>query len=198
MFFKHFSPDRLFGIFSILLIALSATIFIGCGDDDDDAANAEVNAEGGVVIQNGGDVQLPSAGTFSAKIDGKDWKADVALAVFDEGTFGVSGQAFPGGVNSGQSEQIAIVVQDPKGSGTYALDLLSPHTGNVSLAKTVGGNIVLTVYSTKAVGGKAGEVKVDSLDDKGAKGSFSFKATSVPGGETINVTGSFDVKFEGQ
>ena len=45
----------------------------------------------------------------------------------------------------------------------------------------------------------AGEVVVSELNDTGAKGTFRFKASILPGGSSVDLTGgTFDVKFTQQ
>ena len=176
MSLKHLSPYRFFCIFSVVLITLSFMAFVGCGNDDDDNNDS-------------GNGDVTSAGSFTAKVDGKDWKADLAVASYKANVLLVTGQAFPGGVQTAQSEQIGFVLQNVTKSGTYSVAV--PNSARVILAQGSGGAINITTYIFVT-----GEVKVSDIDDKGAKGTFSFDASTLPGGPSVKVTdGTFDVKF---
>ena len=129
-----YSINRIIGLFSILLIILSAHVITGCGNDDDDNENNE-NLQG--IIDNNSDNpnNVVNAGPFTTKIDGKDWKADITVATFTNSVLSVTGQAFPGGFETGKSEQVGFVVQNANGPGTYKLGLLSGNSARVALAE---------------------------------------------------------------
>jgi hypothetical protein len=163
-------------------MALSFMAFLGCGDDDDDDNND--SATGG-----GGNGDVTTAGSFSAKLDGKDWKADITVATYDGNILSVTGQAFPGGIQTGTSEQIGFVLQNVTGPGSHSLAI--PNSARVILAQGSGAAITVVPYIIVT-----GDVKISDIDDKGAKGTFNFTASLAPGGASVTITdGTFDVKF---
>lgn len=183
---KHFSLYRFFCILSLIAIAFSFITFVGCGEDDDE--DKDGNGDNG-------NADVKSAGSLSAKIAGEDWKADITVVTFEGKVLSVTGQAFPEGIESGNSEQIGFVIQNVNAAGTYQLGLLSGNSGRVALAKA-GNGITIIVYVAETVT-NAGEVVVTAIDDNGVQGTFHFKALSPQGGETVEVTnGTFDVKFQ--
>jgi len=187
MWHKNFTQYQIPFMLSIIVIGVFFITFVGCGGDED---IEDVKEDVENIVDNG-NADLQSAGAFAAKVDGEDWKSEIAVATFEGNILSVTGQAFPGGIESGKSEQIGFIIQNVSSAGKYPLDLLSGNSGRVALAEA-GDDITINVYLAES-----GEVDITAIDDNGAKGTFHFKAISATGGGTVEITsGTFDVKFQ--
>ncbi len=157
---------------SLAALIISIMVFAGCSDKSDDGTSS-ANTEGGKV---------------TAKIDGKSWSASEVVAIRNGNILTLTGQAFPGGTGS---EQLQITLSNITGPGDFVLSFIG-NTGRF----TTGSASSITNYLT--LDQNAGTVKVTSIDDKGAKGTFSFTAKNPDNqAEVKKITeGSFDVIFE--
>lgn len=119
-------------------------------------------------------------GTYTAKVNGQTWSADVVEALYIGTVLSVSGS---------DNNVVITVSVATQGTGTYDLS-----AGSAAGVVTEGSD------SWYAVGlGGSGSVTITSLTSHSAKGTFQFTGGPVPGAGTTgtrSVTqGAFDVKF---
>lgn len=155
----------------ILTLTLSVFILAQCSKkSDDNGTNPDT-----------------AGGSVTAKIDGKSWSASEVVATRNGNILTVTGQAFPGGTGS---EQLQIIITNITAAGDFTLSFIG-NTGRFSMGDASN----ITTYLT--LDQNAGTAKVTKIDDKGAKGTFSFNAKNANNqAEVKKVTeGSFDVVF---
>ena len=155
----------------ILTLLLSGFILSNCSKNSDDNGT-NTSSEGG---------------TVTATVDGKSWSASEVVATRSGNILTITGQAFPGGTGS---EQLQIILSNITTSGDFILSFLG-NTGRFS----TGDASKITNYLT--MDQNAGTVKVSSIDDKGAKGTFSFTVKNANNQTEVKkiTNGSFDVIF---
>lgn len=164
---------RIMKIHKVIFLAMMAVSIslASCKKDDDDNPDPENNNT--------------SNGTMTAKVDGVDFEATLAVqASLDEGVFVVAG-------NNGNSQQIQITLNGVSSAGTFQI---GGSATNPNMGLYVDGPSAEESYTT-IVGVGSGTVELTELTDSSAKGTFSFEARNTPG-DVVNVTeGSFEVSF---
>ncbi len=146
------------------LMAVSAIGFAGCTSTDTPTPN------------------LPGSGSMTAKIDGSEWKAALAVqAVKASGTLQVSG-------SDNNGKQLNVTIMNYTGSGTYTLG--GPATsGNGSNGRWTAGTSSTQTYNTM-VGQGEGTCTVTEASGN-VEGTFSFKAKNSDNIEVSVTNGSF-------
>lgn len=126
-----------------------------------------------------------SGGSLSARIDGADWNASLAVqAVNSNGVLSVTG-------SDASSKQLQITVINPTGAGEYQLG--GNMTNQNSGRWTAGVNTNQTYTTTVGLG--SGTVNISELTDTNVKGTFSFTAANSDE-EQVSVTdGTFSAAF---
>jgi len=160
---------KLYKVFFMALLAISVGL-ASCNKDDDDNADPENNN---------------SNGTMTAKVDGADFDATLAVqATLDGGVFVVAG-------NNGNAQQIQITLNGVTSAGTYQI---GGSATNPNMGMWVASASAEESYTT-IVGVGSGSCDLTELTDSSAKGTFQFNARNTAG-DVVNVTeGSFEVSF---
>lgn len=150
----------------LLLLAFVSTTLLGCSGDDDTPIPG-----------------VPSSGTMSAKIDGSDWSAVLAVqATKTNGVFQVSGSD-----NGGK--QMNVTIMNYTGPGTYTLG--GPATsGNGSNGRWTAGLSSSQTYNTM-VGQGEGTCTVSTESGGTVEGTFSFTAKNSDGAQVTVTEGKF-------
>ena len=160
-------------LFSLLVLALLIT---GCDSADDDGGS------GGLAL-----------GTMTAEIDGTDWNAANAtitdVTVAGNQILTING-AQVGSEISTLNVSVTAVNGATLGAGTYAI-------GDDGMDNVFGTGAYSPSSSTQSTFlATSGTLTIDSIDDDGAQGTFSFMAERPGTGEAVNVTnGRFNVGF---
>ena len=68
-------------LFSFIVIALSSVTFLGCGDESEDNS---------VDVGDNENSDVKNEDSLSAKVDGKNWKADTTVATFKNNVLSVN------------------------------------------------------------------------------------------------------------
>ncbi len=158
-------------LFSFLMLALLIT---GCDSADD----------------GGGDLAL---GSMAAEIDGTEWNAANAtitdLNVAGNRTLTINGAQLGSEVST-LNVSVTAVNGAALGTGTYAIG----DDGTDNVFGTGAYSPSSTTQSTFLA--TSGTLTIDSIDDDGARGTFSFTAERPGSGETVTVaSGRFNVAF---
>ena len=127
----------------------------------------------------GDDVLSPDDPSMKAKIDGTEKETASVTALKLASSMNITGSFSDGtGITLGLNNITEPTTVD-LGTGTS-------HTGSYFITSTS------TTYASTE-----GEVKIESVDDNGITGTFSFKATKLNGTETVEISdGSFAAKFQ--
>ncbi len=128
----------------------------------------------------------PAAGSMSAKVDGSDWSASLAVVgVYSNNLFTVTG-------SDNNSKQLQVTVMNVNGTGEYTLG--ETLTNQNSGRWTAGINTDQT-YSTM-LGMGSGKVNITEWTGSSAKGTFSFTAKNSEQEEVSISGGEFSVTFQ--
>ena len=163
--------------FLLSLLVLSF-LFTGCDSADDGGGS------GGLAL-----------GSMTADIDGADWNAANAtitdVTVAGNQILTINGAQIGSGSDvSTLNVSVTAVNGATLGAGTYAIG----DDGTDNVFGTGAYSPSSTTQSTFLA--TSGTLTIDSIDDDGARGTFSFMAERPSSGETVNVTnGRFNVAF---
>ena len=162
---------------NVMLVLLMSLAVLSCKKDDD-----------------GGEDPGGATGALTAKIDGTNLTADIAV----QAQITASGQgdvlAISGGTS--QSENLQMIIQNFDGVGTYDLSFVNigtysylPDPSNPDPSTVV---IYLSVNGTDATG----ELKVSSFDGNTIEGTFNFTGYKIDDlSQTVAVTtGKFNLE----
>ncbi|NNF28191.1 MAG: hypothetical protein HKO53_13885 [Gemmatimonadetes bacterium] len=128
-----------------------------------------------------------ASGTFTATVDGQPWNGQIEATRtgYNGFVFGVVG------VDGGIGIALSVNTSDPDNQAPGTIDLTS---GSVGAEISEGGDIWYAVGS-----GGSGTLNLNSLDENGASGTFSFVAGpvggSAPDGTRSITNGSFNLTF---
>ncbi len=160
----------------MLLLFVSAAI-VACNKSDDD----------------GGEDPTGGTGTLTAKIDGTNFTADIAV----QAQISAAGQgealAISGGTS--QSENLQMIIQGFSGEGTYNLNFTNIGTYSYIPDPSNPDPTTAVIYSTVNGTQSVGELNVSSYDGDTIKGTFSFTGYNLNDpNDTVSVTqGSFNL-----
>ncbi|MDZ7740801.1 MAG: DUF6252 family protein [Bacteroidota bacterium] len=128
----------------------------------------------------------PVAGSMTAKVDGSDWSASLAVVgVYSNNLFTVTG-------SDNNAKQLQVTVMNVNGTGEYTLG--ETLTNQNSGRWTAGLNTDQT-YSTM-LGQGSGTMNITGWTGTSAKGTFSFTAKNSKQEEVSITGGEFSVTFQ--
>lgn len=160
----------------LILMAVVAVSFTSCKSDDDGGS--------------GGSGKL---GTFTAKVDGRNFKGMKEAVMANESGTGQHTVMILNG-SSMNSDAITISLVGFDGEGTYVLS--GSNTGMYTHIPNPSNPMDVVFYNT--LQGGQGEVKVSHYDGDTIKGTFHFTASNTENSaDKVNITdGNFNIKVE--
>ena len=155
----------------MFVMLLTTMVLVSCSKDDD--SDDPVN-------------DSPSGNTLTAKIDGAEWVASLAVvASSDPIVVSITG-------SDSNAAQLMFSINNPAGAGTYTLggSLTNPNLGRWT--QGVGQNDTYTTL----LGQGAGTVTITEFSETGFKGTFEFTARNGIQTEVSISDGEFNATFE--